>query len=64
MKLGPVTKLDTRNKKTSKKFDDDVMSKNCHIIAIFQFTANLEQSESRIPDAYPVKLMFSLIVTF
>ena len=51
MKLGPVTKLDRRNKKTSKKIDDDVMSKDCDVIAIFQFTANLEQSESRIPDA-------------
>ena len=51
MKLGPVTKLDKRNKTTSKKFDDDVMSKNCDVIAIFQFTTNLEQSESRIPDA-------------
>ena len=26
MKLGPVTKLDKKNKTTSKKFDDDVMS--------------------------------------
>ena len=25
MKLGPVTKLDKRNKKTSKKCDDEVM---------------------------------------
>ena len=35
MKLGPVTKLDKRNKTTSKKFDDDVMSKHCDVIAIF-----------------------------
>ena len=35
MKLGPVTKFDETNKKTSEKFDDDVMSKNCDIIAIF-----------------------------
>ena len=35
MKLGPVTKLDTKNKTTSKKFDDDIMSENCDIIAIF-----------------------------
>ena len=26
MKLGPVPKLDKRNKTTSKKFDDDVIS--------------------------------------
>ena len=25
MKLGPVLKLDNKNKTTSKKFDDDVM---------------------------------------
>ena len=35
MKLRPVTKLDKRNKTTSKKFDDDVMSKNCDVIVIF-----------------------------
>ena len=35
MKLGPVTKLDKRNKTTSKKFDDDVISENCDVIAIF-----------------------------
>ena len=35
MKLGPVTKIDKKNKTTSKKFDDDVMSRNCDVIAIF-----------------------------
>ena len=35
MNLGPVTKLDKREKATSKKFDDDVMSENCDIIVIF-----------------------------
>ena len=35
MKLGPVTKLDKKNKTTSKKFDIYVMSKNCDTIAIF-----------------------------
>ena len=30
----------------------------------FQFMANLEQSGNRIPDAQPVKLTFSLTVTF
>ena len=34
MKLEPVTKLDKRNKKTRKKFDDDVISENCDVIAI------------------------------
>ena len=35
MKLGPVTKLDKRNKTTSKSFYDDVMSTNCEVIVIF-----------------------------
>ena len=41
MKIGPVTKLDKKNKTTSKKKkkkkenDDDFMSKNCDITAIF-----------------------------
>ena len=35
MKLGPVTKLEKTNKTTSKKLDNDVMSKNCEVIVIF-----------------------------
>ena len=35
MKLGPVTKLDKRNKTTSKKIDDDVMLENWEVIVIF-----------------------------
>ena len=35
MKLGPVTKRDKRNKTTSKKFDDEVMSENRDAIVIF-----------------------------
>ena len=35
MKVGPVTKLDKRNKKTSKEFPDDIMSANCDVIVIF-----------------------------
>ena len=50
-KLGPVTKLDNRKKTTSKNFDDGVISKNCDVIDRFQFTANFEQSGSRIPGA-------------
>ena len=37
MKLGPVTKLDKRNKATSKKFEDDIMSANCDVIVIYPF---------------------------
>ena len=36
MNLGPVTKLDKRNKTRSKKFDNDVMSEDCDVIVIFQ----------------------------
>ena len=50
MKLGPVTKIDKRNKTTSKKFDDYVMLIDCDIIAIFPIMANLEQSGTRIPE--------------
>ena len=35
MRLGPVTKLDRRNKRTSKKSDNNIMSVNCGVIVIF-----------------------------
>ena len=35
MKLRPVTKLDKKNKTTSKILYDDVMSANCDVIVIF-----------------------------
>ena len=35
MKLGPVTKIDKRNKTTTKIFDHYVMSENCDVIVIF-----------------------------
>ena len=35
MKLEPVTKLDKKNKTTSKKFTDSVMSGNSDVNAIF-----------------------------
>ena len=35
MTLGPVAKLDKRNKTTAIKFDDDIMSKNHDVITIF-----------------------------
>ena len=35
MKFGAVTKLVKRNKKPSKRFDDDVMLANCDVIVIF-----------------------------
>ena len=36
MEIGAVTKLDNRNKETSKPFDYDVMSQNCDDIVIFR----------------------------
>ena len=33
-KLGSVTKIDKRNKTTSKKFDNVVMSANCDVVVI------------------------------
>ena len=47
----------------SKKFDDDIISTN-YDIAIFQFTAGLEQYGSRIPDGWFVFLNFWLIAVF
>ena len=35
MRLGPAAKLDKRNKTTSKKVDNNVMSANCGVIVIF-----------------------------
>ena len=35
MKLGPVTKLDKRNTAIPKRFDNDIMSTNCDVIAVF-----------------------------
>ena len=50
MKLGPVTKLDKRNKPTSKKVDVDVMSGSCDVIVIFRTQS--------------AKVIFLVIVTF
>ena len=52
MKLGQVTKTDKRNKKISKKFDDNVMSANCDVSVIFpiygQFGAIRKRDCARI----------------
>ena len=37
MKLRPVTKLDKRNTATSKKFNNDVMSRNFDVSFLLQF---------------------------
>ena len=52
MKLGPITKLDKRNKATPKKIDNDVISENCDVIVIFlindQFGAIRKPDSGRI----------------
>ena len=64
MKRGQVTKLDKRNKTTSKKFEMTSCWKIMTSLPFFQFTINLEQSGSWILDAYSVKLIFPLKITF
>ena len=52
MKLGQVTKFAKRNKATSKKFNNDAMSENCDVIAVFpiyyQFEAIWKPDSRRI----------------
>ena len=64
IKLGPVIKLNKKNTVTLKKF----MMMSCQQIVMsllfFQFMANLEQSGGRIPDAWSVKVAFSLTAIF
>ena len=69
MNLGPVIKLDKRNKTTSKKSDADFLSKNCDVNVIFwifsQFGA-IRRSDSghRACKSYvSVKVTFCLTKT-
>ena len=55
MKLGAETKLVKGNTKMLKKSDANFD---------FQFTTNLEQSESLTSDAWSIRLHFSLIKIF
>ena len=41
MKVGAATKINKRNKTTSKKFVDDAISKNCDLIVIFLICSQL-----------------------
>ena len=60
MKLGPVTRLNNkRNTAMSKITDDSAMSTICDVIVIFLI---YDQSKSRIPDVWSVKLTLLLIV--
>ena len=49
MKLVPVIKIDKRNKTTSKKFDDDVISENCDVIVMYPISGQFR--EIRKPDS-------------
>ena len=64
MKIGPVNKLDKRNKKTSKKLTLTSCRKIVKSLSFFGFLANLEQSGDRNPDTESAKFMLSVIVTF
>ena len=48
MKLGPVTKIDKRNRETLKNFNYDVTSTNCEVIVVFPIMVNLEESVGRL----------------
>ena len=63
MKLGPVTKLDKRNKTTSKNLTLMSCRENVTSLLFFEFLTNLEQSGDWIPDKESAKVMFSVIVT-
>ena len=53
MRLGPVTKLDKRNKTASKIFDTDVISKNCDVIVIFRVSCQFgADSGQRVCKSY------------
>ena len=51
MKLGPVTKLDKKNKTPSKKLTMTTCWKIVMSLSLFWFMANLEQSGSQTPNA-------------
>ena len=63
MELGSVTELE----KTRQRQQKLIMTSCRQIVtqlSLFRFMANLEQSRSRFPDAWLVKLTFSLKITF
>ena len=64
MKLGPVSKRDKRNKKTSKKLEMTPCRKIVTSLSLSGFLANLEHSRRRIPDTESLKVMFSVMVIF
>ena len=61
MKLGPATKLNKRNKTTSKKNGDDILFKNCDVIVMLP-TYGQFGPRGGISDVKSVRLL--LTVTF
>ena len=49
MKLGQVTKLDKRNKKTTKNIEDDLMSVTCDVFVFFPIYGQF--GAIRMPDS-------------
>ena len=49
MKLGPVTKINERNKTRSEKLNDDVIPENCGVIVILAIYCQF--GAIRIPDS-------------
>ena len=64
IKLEPLTKLNKRNKATSKNLTMTSCQQIVTSLSFFQIMADLEPSRSEIPDTNSVKLTFSLKVTF
>ena len=64
MKLGPVTKLDKRTTTTSKNLTMMSFQQIVTIFSFLQFMAKLQSSRSQILDAWSIKLIFSLIISF
>ena len=64
MEIGPVINLAKETRQRQKRWKMTPCQQIKTSLLIFQFMANLKQSGSRIPDAWSVKLTFSLIVIF
>ena len=63
MKLGPITKLDKKNKTTSKKLILTSCRKIVTSLSFFGFLANLEQSGGWIPDTESAKVIVTFCLT-
>ena len=64
MKPGPATKDNKKLRQRQKKLKMTSCQKIVMSLSFFWFMVNLEQFRSWIPEAWPNKLTFSLIVTF